>query len=69
MSPDWEDMKDTALRAARFFIRQELHLFVSHHCVADLRGRPRLDTLDELAKPHVARMERLLKRITRAIEA
>jgi hypothetical protein len=66
---DSDDIKDAALRAARAAIKRERGVMLESGCLLDKRLRPRRATLDDAIKPHVERLERLLRKIDRAIMA
>lgn len=57
----------TALLAGRAALRRELRYHLESACLFDKRLRPRRETLDDLAKPHVERIERLLRKMDRAL--
>jgi hypothetical protein len=66
---DSDDIKDAALRSARRVVKDQLRLHLQCACLLDKRLRPRRETLEDAARPHVERLERLLRRIDQAIEA
>jgi hypothetical protein len=58
----------SVLRRARAEIKRDRALVVECHCLFDKRGRARLDTLDEAARPEVRRKESIIAAINRALE-
>lgn len=56
-----------ALKSARRFVEAQRDLIIESCCLLDKRLRPRLETLEEAAKPDIRRMDRLLARIDRAL--
>lgn len=66
---DSDDIKDAALRAARRALKEEIALLLGGACLLDKRLRPRRETLGEETRPAVERLERLVVKIERAIEA
>jgi hypothetical protein len=58
----------TLLRQARRFVEEERDTLLESYCVLDRKTlRPRRETLDDDGKPWVARCERLMARIDRAL--
>lgn len=59
---------ECALRRARREIKADLRVLIECHTLSDKRGRPRMDTLDVDAKPHVRRKERIIKAIDKVLK-
>lgn len=58
-----------ALGRARTVINGYRRELVAGACLLDKRRRPRRETLDEDIRPHVEKLERLLRSIDRALSA
>src|SRR5258708_618290 len=64
-------MSDPALvlRAARRWLREERAVLLASHCRLDYRLRPKPETIEDVARPRLRRLDRLLRRLDAAIGA
>lgn len=67
--PNGAVQKNAALRAARAFAKEQLAIHLQSGCLLDKRLRPRRKTLEAATMPYVPRIERLLAKIDRALDA
>lgn len=60
--------EEAVLRRARREIAADLRILIECGTLSDKRGRPRLDTLDHAAKPHVKRKQAIIAAIDRVLK-